>query len=71
MFQVVFNADGRAPQNYRDLQTADTKRYAHFRQNLLERGIHSNSSGLACWFISSAHMHDDTAIAVAAIEESM
>ena len=71
MFQVVFNADGRAPQNYRELQTADTKRYAIFRQNLLERGIHSNSSGLACWFISSAHTPEDTAIAVAAIEESL
>jgi glutamate-1-semialdehyde 2,1-aminomutase len=71
MFQVVFNADGKAPQNYRELQSADTKRYANFRQNLLERGIHSNSSGLACWFISSAHTPDDTALAVAAIEESL
>jgi glutamate-1-semialdehyde 2,1-aminomutase len=71
MFQVIFNQDGKAPQNYRELQSADTKRYAHFRQNLLERGIHSNSSGLACWFISSAHTPEDSAIAVSAIEESM
>jgi glutamate-1-semialdehyde 2,1-aminomutase len=71
MFQVVFNQDGKAPQNYRELQSADARRYAHFRQNLLERGIHSNSSGLACWFISSAHTDEDTALAVAAIEESM
>jgi glutamate-1-semialdehyde 2,1-aminomutase len=71
MFQVVFKHDGKAPQNYRELQSADTKRYADFRQNLLERGIHSNSSGLACWFISSAHTPEDTAIAVAAIEESI
>jgi glutamate-1-semialdehyde 2,1-aminomutase len=71
MFQVVFNPDGKVPRNYRDLQSADTKRYAQFRQNLLERGIHSNSSGLACWFISSAHTQEDSAIAVAAIEESM
>jgi glutamate-1-semialdehyde 2,1-aminomutase len=75
MFQVVFNADGKgpmkAPRNYRELQTADTKRYANFRQNLLERGIHSNSSGLACWFISSAHTAQDTALCVAAIEESL
>jgi glutamate-1-semialdehyde 2,1-aminomutase len=71
MFQVVFNETGKAPMNYRDLQTADTRRYAHFRQNLLERGIHLNSSGLACWFISSAHTPEDTAIAVAAIGESL
>ena len=71
MFQVVFTQDSKTPRNYRELQSADTKRYAHFRQNLLERGIHSNSSGLACWFISSAHTQEDTAIAVAAIEESM
>jgi glutamate-1-semialdehyde 2,1-aminomutase len=71
MFQVVFNADGKAPRNYRELQSADTKRYARFRQSLLERGIHSNSSGLACWFISSAHTPQDTAVTIAAIEESM
>ena len=71
MFQVIFNADGKAPQNYRQLQSADTKRYASFRQNLLERGIHSNSSGLACFFVSTAHTPDDTALAVAAIEESL
>jgi glutamate-1-semialdehyde 2,1-aminomutase len=71
MFQVVFNADGKAPLNYRELQTADTGRYANFRQNLLERGIHSNSSGLACWFVSTAHTAEDTAITVAAIEESL
>jgi glutamate-1-semialdehyde 2,1-aminomutase len=71
MFQVVFTSSAKPPQNYRELQSADTKRYAHFRQNLLEKGIHSNSSGLACWFISSAHTPQDTAIAVHAIEESM
>jgi glutamate-1-semialdehyde 2,1-aminomutase len=71
MFQVVFNDSGKAPLNYRELQTADTRRHAQFRQNLLERGVHSNSSGLACWFISAAHTPEDTAIAVAAIEESM
>jgi glutamate-1-semialdehyde 2,1-aminomutase len=71
MFQVIFNSTGQAPKNYRDLQSADAKRYAVFRQNLLERGIHINSSGLACWFVSSAHRAEDTELAVAAIEQSL
>ena len=38
---------------------------------LLEAGFHSNSSGLACFFVSTAHTPEDTALAVAAIEESL
>jgi glutamate-1-semialdehyde 2,1-aminomutase len=71
MFQVIFNNDGVAPTNYRDLSTADTHRYAAFRQALLENGIHSNSSGLACWFVSAAHTPADTRIAVTAVERAM
>jgi glutamate-1-semialdehyde 2,1-aminomutase len=71
MFQVVFNAEHRAPVHYRDLLTADTNRFAAFRQSLLEQGIHCNSSGLACWFVSAAHTDDDTAIAVEAVEKAM
>jgi glutamate-1-semialdehyde 2,1-aminomutase len=71
MFQVIFNSDGVAPKHYRDLEKADTKRYAAFRQALLENGIHSNSSGLACWFVSAAHTPADTRIAAAAVERAM
>jgi glutamate-1-semialdehyde 2,1-aminomutase len=71
MFQVVFNADGHAPKNFRDLANADTNRYAAFRQGLLEQGIHSNSSGLACFFVSTAHTEEDTRLTVAAVEHAM
>jgi len=71
MFQVIFNSDGVAPKHYRDLSKADVNRYAAFRQALLENGVHSNSSGLACWFVSVAHTPADTRIAAAAVERAM
>jgi glutamate-1-semialdehyde 2,1-aminomutase len=71
MFQVIFNRDGVPPKHYRDLASADTNRYAAFRQALLENGVHCNSSGLACWFVSAAHSPADTRIATAAVERSM
>ena len=71
MFQVIFNADGKSPKHYRELASADTARYAAFRQSLLENGLHVNSSGLACWFVSAAHTPDDTAIAVEAVGRAM
>ncbi len=53
MFQVVF-ADGPRPlRNYRELARADAARYAAFRHALLAHGVHCNSSGLACWFVSA------------------
>jgi glutamate-1-semialdehyde 2,1-aminomutase len=69
MFQVVFTDHPLT--HYRDLYDADTRRYAAFRQSLLERGIHANSSGLACWFVSAAHTEEDMACAIEAIEEGM
>jgi glutamate-1-semialdehyde 2,1-aminomutase len=69
MFQVVFI--DRAPAHYRDLHNADAKRYAAFRQSLLNQGIHANSSGLACWFVSAAHSDEDAAVTIAAIEVAM
>ena len=71
MFQVIFNDDGVAPQHYRDLSRADSKRYSAFRRALLQNGVLCNSSGLACWFVSAAHTPDDTQIAIAAIEQAM
>jgi glutamate-1-semialdehyde 2,1-aminomutase len=71
MFQVLFNASGQAPTQYRQLFDCDTKRYAAFRQSLLEQGVHINSSGSACWFVSAAHTADDASITCAAVEKAM
>ena len=71
MFQVVFNKDGRPLRHYRELVAADTKRYNAFRHSLLRQGVHINSSGSACWFISAAHGPDDLAITTAAIGHAM
>jgi glutamate-1-semialdehyde 2,1-aminomutase len=71
MFQVIFNSDGVAPQHYRDLSRADSKRYSAFRQALLENGVLCNSSGLACWFVSAAHTPADTRLAISAVENAM
>ncbi len=77
MFQVVFTADGKPLRHYRDLLKTDARRYGIFRQALLERGVHINSSGSACWFVSAAHGCDDASggadlsYTCAAIEEAM
>jgi len=71
MFQVIFNADGQPLKQYRDLAKADAKKYAAFRQSLLEQGVHCNSSGFACWFVSAAHTDEDAAIASAAVAHAM
>ncbi len=70
MFQVVFGLDKPAVQ-YRDLHAADMKRYGAFRHSLLEQGVHANSSGLACWFTSSAHTQTDVEYTVQAIRRAM
>jgi glutamate-1-semialdehyde 2,1-aminomutase len=71
MFQVVFGLDGKKPTHYRDLFGADLQRFATFRQALLEQGIHVNNSGMACWFLSTAHQPADIELTAAAIEEAM
>ncbi|MDB5324660.1 MAG: putative glutamate-semialdehyde aminotransferase, partial [Phycisphaerales bacterium] len=70
MFQVIFGLTAAAT-NYRDLFQADSVRYAKFRHSLLEQGIHSNSSGLACFFTSAAHTAEDARIATHAIRRAM
>ncbi len=70
MFQLVFNSDGRPLQQYRDVHRTDQKKYAAFRQSLLEQGIHINSSGLACWFISAAHTDEDVEITCRAVRNA-
>jgi glutamate-1-semialdehyde 2,1-aminomutase len=71
MFQVVFTPEDKMLLHYRDLFTADTAKYAIFRQSLLEQGIHINNSGLACWFISAAHTEEDVELTVAGIDTAM
>ena len=61
MFQVVF-MPGRidAEKLPRSAEGPTTCRVTTtFRQKLLERGIHANSSGMACWFVSTAHTDED------------
>ena len=69
MFQMIFTS--HPLEHYRDLLNADAKRYAAFREGLLERGVHANSSGTACWFVSAAHTDEDADITVKAIEAAM
>jgi glutamate-1-semialdehyde 2,1-aminomutase len=71
MFQVLFNRDGKAPLHYRDVMNADMTRYGVLRQSLLEQGVHINTSGLACWFVSAAHDGTDIELTIAAIERAM
>ncbi len=71
MFQVIFNQDGQPLRHYRDLWNVNTRRYAAFRQALLMAGVHVNSSGSACWFVSSAHTADDMEYTRHAITEAI
>ena len=71
MFQVVFSSDGLPRKNYRELLTSDAPRYARFRDGLLRRGLLVNSSGTACWFLSTEHDDDDIALACTAIEGAL
>lgn len=54
MFQVAFSPHGTPTRHYRDMFDLDTARYATMRHALLERGIHVNATGTACWFVCSA-----------------
>jgi glutamate-1-semialdehyde 2,1-aminomutase len=71
MFQVIFNKDGKPLKHYRDLLEVNTQRYAAFRHALLMQGVHVNSSGSACWFISAAHTADDLEYTTHAIAQAM
>ncbi len=71
MFQVIFNDNGQPLKHYRDLLNVNTQRYAAFRQSLLMQGVHINSSGSACWFISAAHSAEDLDVTTQAIDQAM
>ncbi|MFE3019354.1 aspartate aminotransferase family protein [Streptomyces sp. NPDC059256] len=70
MFQVVFSADGAPTRHYRDTLRLDQHRYDAFRHALLQRGIHANGFGLACWFVSAALTESDIDETCAAIDEA-
>ncbi|MFE6052916.1 aspartate aminotransferase family protein [Kitasatospora sp. NPDC056446] len=70
MFQVVFTDRTAPTTRYRDLLDADTARYAAFRHELFERGIHTNAYGMACWFVSAAVTSDELAATCDAVERS-
>ncbi|HWB54031.1 MAG TPA: glutamate-1-semialdehyde 2,1-aminomutase [Tepidisphaeraceae bacterium] len=70
MFQVIFGLS-RPAGNYRDLFAGDPARYAVFHQALLDQGIHANSSGTACWFVSLAHTEGDVEQTCRAIDLAM
>ena len=71
MFQVIFGTNGHPLRHYRDLLKVDTGKFAAFRQSLLEHGVHINSSGSACWFVSAAHGQEDGRLAEMAIQAAM
>ena len=71
MFQVIFGTNGHPLRHYRDLLKVDTAKFAAFRQSLLEHGVHINSSGSACWFVSAAHGQEDGRLAEMAIQAAM
>lgn len=71
MFQVIFNEDGKPLKHYRNLLKVNTQRYAEFRHSLLMQGVHVNSSGSACWFVSAAHRPEDVEFTTRAIGRAM
>jgi glutamate-1-semialdehyde 2,1-aminomutase len=71
MFQVIFNEDGQPLRHYRDLLKVNAQRYAAFRHSLLMQGVHVNSSGSACWFVSAAHGAEDLELTTRAIGQAM
>ena len=57
--------------NYADAKRADTKRYAHFFREMLDRGIFLAPSQFEATFVSSAHTAADIDRTLAAAQESL
>ena len=57
--------------NYSDAKKTDTRRYARFFREMLERGIFLAPSQFEAAFISAAHTDDDIARTVAAARDSL
>ncbi|MFJ6659544.1 aspartate aminotransferase family protein [Streptomyces sp. NPDC091377] len=68
MFQIVFTPDGVPTRQYRDLLHADQARYHAFRHALLERGVHTNAYGMACWFVAATVTEEELTATCEAVE---
>lgn len=66
---TIFFTD-RLVSNYTDAQRSDTKSYAHFFREMLDRGIFLAPSQFEAAFVSAAHTPDDIDRTIAAAREA-
>jgi glutamate-1-semialdehyde 2,1-aminomutase len=57
--------------NYKDAKRADTKRYARFFREMLDRGVFLAPSQFEAAFVSAAHTSDDVTRTIAAARDSL
>ena len=57
--------------NYTDAKRSDTKRYARFFREMLDRGIFLAPSQFEAAFVSAAHTSGDIARTIAVAQESL
>jgi glutamate-1-semialdehyde 2,1-aminomutase len=57
--------------NYNDAKRSDTKRYAQFFREMLDRGIFLAPSQFEAAFVSAAHTSEDISRTIAAARDSL
>jgi glutamate-1-semialdehyde 2,1-aminomutase len=57
--------------NYADAKRSDTKRYAHFFREMLDRGIFLAPSQFEAAFVSASHTSEDIDRTIAAAADSL
>lgn len=62
---------GNEVTNYSDAKKADTKRYAAFFREMLNRGVFLAPSQFEAAFFSAAHTDSDLKLAISAVQESL
>jgi glutamate-1-semialdehyde 2,1-aminomutase len=62
---------GKPVRNYQDAKTANTKRYARYFREMLDRGIFLAPSQFEAAFVSAAHSEADIARAVEAARQCL
>ena len=67
---TVFFAE-KSVRNYQDAKTSDTKRYARYFREMLDRGVLLAPSQFEAAFVSAAHKNEDIERVVAAARESL
>ena len=60
-----------APRNYNDAKRSDTKHYARFFREMLDRGIFLAPSQFEAAFVSAAHRAEDVSRTIAAARDSL